>query len=146
MAAALLPNLAAAQSETDARWYALGSLPGGTQVRVDLVKPERLNGTVAGTEGDRLTLRNRDGASVVLARESVARVSRKSRRRAAVYGLIIGFTAGFITGAAAGPYITDFGNPGAARRVKYGIGFGAFSGGIGAGIGALAGTRVRLYP
>ena len=78
-------------------------------------------------------------------RASVSSVTRKSRARGALYGLLVGFGAGFATGAAAGPYIADFGNPGAARRMKYGAGLGLFFGGVGAGVGALTGTRITVY-
>ncbi|MBL8217709.1 MAG: hypothetical protein JNL62_00685 [Bryobacterales bacterium] len=143
----LMQGLALAQTpRADYRWSRLGTLSGTIQVRAELTSGARLCGAIASVGPSRLTLRRRDGAASVVERSSLRSVSLRSRRRGALYGLLAGFGVGFVTGAAAGPYIADFGNPGAARRVKYGIGLGLFGGGIGAGIGVLTGARVSLYP
>ena len=72
-------------------------------------------------------------------------MTRKSRGRGALIGVIAGFAVAFPVGAAAGPYIADFGNPPVATRLRHGAGWGLFFGGVGAGIGALAGKQVTVY-
>lgn len=121
-------------------------MSGVTQVRAELTSGARLSGVISNVEAGRFTLRDMDVAASVIERSSLERVSLRSRHRGALYGFLDGFGVGCAIGAAAGAYIADFGNPGAARRVKYGIGLGIFSGGIGAGIGVLTGVRVNLYP
>jgi hypothetical protein len=138
--------LSSARAQSVDRWSRLRLLQADDQIRVELNNGERWNGAVRGFSADRFTLIDRGGRAIPVERDSAKAISRKSRGRGALYGLLVGFGAGFVVGAAAGPYITDFGNPGAGRRVKYGVGWGAFSGGIGAGIGALAGARVKIYP
>lgn len=132
--------LNSARGESSDRWSRLRLLQSDDRIRVDLNNRDRLNGAVRGFEANRFTLIERGGRAIPVERDSVKSISRKLRGRGALYGLLVGFGAGFVVGAAAGPYITDFGNPGAGRRVKYGIGC------IGAGIGALAGARVKIYP
>jgi hypothetical protein len=143
----LVSSPALAQSPREARrWSGLGALHAGREVRVEVTGGNRLAGAIQAVDENRLTLRERSGSTANVERNSVRRVTVKSRGRAALYGLLIGFGAGFVAGATAGPYIVDFGNPGGARRVKYGAGWGAFVGGIGAGVGALTGARIALYP
>lgn len=134
----------AQQTVAAERWSALSTVL--QPVTVEKKNGDRLAGTVQSIEAERLTLFDRSSQSATVGRNTVQRITRKSRVRGTLYGLAAGFAGGFVFGAAAGPYIADFGNPGTARRVKYGIGFGLFTGGIGAGIGALAGAGVRLYP
>ena len=128
------------------RWRNLSRLPPSTAIRAELTSGATFAGTIGNWDGNRFTLLARDGQAVPLERDAVRRLSRRSRARGALYGFLAGFGAGFVTGTAAGAYITDYGNPSALRRVQYGIGFGAFAGGIGAAIGALAGARISIYP
>lgn len=127
-------------------WSQLGSLSQDARIAVETQAGEHVTGFAVRLEPDRLVLRRTAGDDRSVDRASVKRVTRKSRGRGALIGLIVGFGGGFAMGAAAGPYIADFGNPGAARRVKYGLGWGAFTGGIGAGAGALIGSKKTIYP
>jgi hypothetical protein len=127
------------------RWLRIGELRGDQRISVRLMNGDRLNGSVERFAESGFVLREAGGRMVPVDRASVKSVIRKSRPRGALYGLLIGFGAGFATGATAGPYITDFGDPGAARRVKYGVGWGLFFGGVGAGVGALTGAGISVY-
>jgi hypothetical protein len=128
------------------RWLRIGELPSNRSVTVQLKNGNRLKGSIEHFDGDGFVLRDTGGGRLVpVDRASVTNVSRRSRSRGAIYGLLVGFGAGFATGAIAGPYITDFGNPGAARRMKYGGAWGLFFGGVGAGVGALTGARIIVY-
>jgi hypothetical protein len=128
------------------RWSNLEGLGGSRRVRVETRSGERRDGVLEQVDANRLTLREPNGNAVPIERDAIRRVTRKSRKRGALYGLLVGFAGGFAAGAAYGPYLTDFGYPGAGTRIKFGVGFGMCLGGIGAGIGALAGTRITVYP
>ena len=136
------PTLAQSSSDVE-RWSRVGALRPGAQIRVEMTSGNRVAGTIAAADANRFTLLERGGKSLTVERSSVRRVTLRSRGRGALYGLLIGFGAGFITGATAGPYIADFGDPGASRRVKYGAGWGAVFGGRGQDRQAWSGATPR---
>ena len=79
---------------------------------------------------------------------SAVRVEKRgSRKKAALWGGIIGFGIAFPIGAAAAGSLTDRNNPPASTRMGMGAGLGLFGCGIGAGLGALAGGThsVTIY-
>lgn len=104
-----------------------------------------VKGKLQNAGADSLTLLGRRGKTVHVARGDVLRVTRKSRLKGAMWGGILGFGVAAPIGAFVGPYIADYGNPSASVRLGYAAGLGLFFGGIGAGIGALAGVETTVY-
>jgi hypothetical protein len=139
--ALILPHSSAA----DADWTAVQNLRPEQRVKVYLTDGRVLKGTIHSADVNGLAVRAGGQDALRVARTSVTRVTKKSRGSAALWGGVIGFGIGLPVGAAAGPYLADFGNPPAATRMRHGLGWGAFFGGVGAGIGALAGSEQTLY-
>ena len=139
---ALLCAVAALPAEP---WERVQSLAPNQAVKIYLRNGSIVNGRLQSAGAGGLTALDRDGRQMEFARDDIARISRKSRARGALWGVIIGFGVGAPVGAYAGPYLADWGNPSAGVRLRHAAGWGMFTGGIGAGIGALAGMETTVY-
>ncbi len=106
---------------------------------------EVLKGRLEAAGGDGISLVSRNGTAARVGRSEIARVTRRSRGRGAMWGGILGLGIAAPVGAWAGPYITDWGNPPVGVRLRHGAGWELFFGGSGAGAGALAGTQRTVY-
>jgi hypothetical protein len=120
----------------DAAWQRLSTLPEGAAVRVHQRNREVISGRLVRWTPDQLVLRQ-----AAVARPEIVKVSRRSRLRGALLGFAIGFGIAAPIGAYAGPYIADWGNP----SLRHAAGWGIFFGGVGAGLGALAGRHPTVY-
>ncbi|MCC6536969.1 MAG: hypothetical protein IT162_05435 [Bryobacterales bacterium] len=120
----------------------MAALPVGSKIEIEFAGVPKQKERLVRVERERLIV----APQRVIERADIRRITRKSRLRGALIGLAAGFAVGFPVGAAAGPYIADHGFPSAAKRAQFGLGWGMFSAGIGAGIGALTGSRQTLYP
>jgi hypothetical protein len=140
-AIALAPALGLAQPD----WERVGRLRAGETVTVHLRSGETLKGKLKSAGAEGIALAEKDGGTIRAAREDIARVTKRSRWRGAMWGGVFGFGIAAPVGAYAGPYIVDWGNPSAGVRLRHGAGWGLPFGGIGAGIGALAGGESTVY-
>jgi hypothetical protein len=127
----------------DADWARVTSLAPDQRVKVYLTDGTVLKGRVERT-AEGLALRTSKDL-LPLAEDRVSRVSKKSRGRGAMWGGIIGFAVGAPVGAAAGPYLADWGNPSASKRLQFAAGWGLYIGGISAGIGWLTGAEQTIF-
>jgi hypothetical protein len=130
---------AAAQSP-DPAWQRLSSLPEGAALRVHQRNREVTSGRLVRWTPGELVLRQ-----ATIARPEIVKVGRRSRLRGALIGFAAGFAIAAPIGAYAGPYIADWGNPSTGVRLRHAAGWGAFFGGVGAGLGALAGRHPTVY-
>lgn len=130
---------AAAQSP-DPAWQRLSSLPEGAALRVHLRDRDVTSGRLVRWTPDQLVLRQ-----ATIARPEIVKVSRRSRLRGALIGFAAVFAVSAPIGAYAGPYLADYGNPGSGVRLRHAAGWGIFFGGVGAGLGALAGAHPTVY-
>lgn len=137
----LLPGLGQAQPA----WERVQRLGPNQTVTVHLRNGEVLKGKLGSASAEGLSLLGKRGKMVQAGREEIARVTKKSRGRGAMWGGIIGFGLAAPVGAYAGPYIADWGNPSAGVRLRHAAGWGLFFGGVGAGIGVLTGTETTVY-
>lgn len=126
-------------------WSRVEAIGPGVNLMVELNSGQLLRGAVVRIRPEEMTLADRGGAEITTARGNVKHVRLKSRGRGAVIGLLVGFGAGLASGAIAGPYIVDHGNPSAGARFRHGAGWGAVFGGAGALIGAATGANIRIY-
>ena len=131
---------ASAQSPADAAWQRLSTLPEGAALHVHQRNREMLSGRFVRWTPDQLVLRQ-----ATIARPEIVKVSRRSRWRGALIGFGVGFAIAAPIGAYAGPYIADWGNPSTGVRLRHAAGWGIFFGGVGAGLGALAGRHPTIY-
>ena len=130
---------ASAQSP-DEKWQRLSNLSEGAALHVHQRNREMLSGRFVRWTPDQLVLRQ-----ATIARTEIVKVSRRSRLRGALIGFGVGFAIAAPIGAYAGPYIADLGNPSTGVRLRHAAGWGIFFGGVGAGIGALAGAHRTVY-
>ena len=130
---------ASAQSP-DEKWQRLSTLPEGAALRVHQRNREVISGRLVRWTPDQLVLRQ-----AAVARPEIVKVSRRSRLRGALLGFAIGFGIAAPIGAYAGPYLADWGNPSTGVRLRHAAGWGIFFGGVGAGLGALAGRHPTVY-
>jgi len=128
-----------------ADWRNLEQTASGTMLRVRLRSGELLKGRMQSVTAERLSLAVKDGGTRETSRDSITRVTRKSRTKGALWGAMIGFGCAAPFGAFAGPYIADWGNPSTDVRLRHAAGWGMFGAGIGAGIGALTGKSATIY-
>ena len=140
MAAALTMSVAAAQPS----WERVAQLTPGQNIKVYLVDGTAYKGRLEAAGPERLKLRV-ESRIVETGRADVARVTRKSRGKGAMWGGLVTFSLGAPIGAYAGPYLADRGNPSGSVRLRHAAGWGLFFGGIGAGIGALTGMETTVY-
>jgi hypothetical protein len=125
-------------------WERLQSLTRNQAVKVYLRDGRIVRARMQSAGAGALTVLDQ-GQLVEIPKNAIARVSRRSRARGALWGGVVGFGVAAPVGAFAGPYLADWGNPSAGVRLRHAAGWGAFFGGIGAGIGALAGMETTLY-
>lgn len=128
-----------------ADWNQLQRITSGTGVTVQLRGGELLKGRLQSVTTESLRLVTRDGKPLDASKDAIARVTRKSRSKGALWGAIIGFGCAVPFGAYAGPYFADYGNPSSGVRLRHAGGWGMFGAGIGAGIGALTGMSTTIY-
>lgn len=140
-AIAMLPALALSQPA----WERVERLRPNETITVYLLRGEVLKGKVISASSEGVSLIGKGGKAAQAARDDVARVTKRSRGKGALWGVVIGFGIAAPVGAYAGPYLADWGNPSSGVRLRHGAGWGLFFGGIGAGIGALAGTENTVY-
>lgn len=138
--AVALTSPAAAQDD----WRQLNQLQPNQSVKVYLQSGDMVKGRVQAWTADGLELLTSQAGVRRIDRVDVARVTRKSRVRGALWGGLISFGIAAPVGAFAGPYIVDWGNPQPGVRLRAAAGWGLFFGGVGAGIGALAGVETTL--
>jgi hypothetical protein len=116
----------------------LQQLRPGDRIGVVLRDGKSVRGRFEALDGTRLQFQKRD--ALLLADVKQVRVQRKaSRWRAAGWGALIGFGIGFAIAAPHAGFISDRNDPPLSTTVGIGTGFGMFTGGIGAALGALAG-------
>jgi hypothetical protein len=137
--------VAAGAARSEPNWERAERLAPGQSITVHLRSGKMLKGRLEAVAADALRIRMKAGRVEQAARGEIFRLTRKSRVRGALWGLIAGFGAGAPVGAFAGPYLADWGNPSASVRLRHAAGWGLFFGGIGAGIGALAGAQATVY-
>ena len=125
-------------------WERVQELRSNQAVKVYLRDGKVLRGKLQGAGSADLRLIH-SHRTVAIDQSQIVRITRKSRLRGLLWGGIAGFGIAAPIGAYAGPYITDWGNPSAAVRMRHAAGWGLFFGGIGAGVGVLAGTEKILY-
>jgi hypothetical protein len=83
------------------RWEKVDSLQAGSNVVVELVSGDRVEGELLSSAADALTIRD-NGAARVIPKEAVSRVlvARRTGKHGALYGAAIGAGAGVATGLA----------------------------------------------
>jgi hypothetical protein len=145
-----LASLAAGQATAagdppNESWQRLERLRQEEKIKIYLRTGNIVRGRVQSWTTDGLAVRSSEGAVLRVDRKDVARVTRKSRGKGALWGGIAGFGAAAPIGAYAGPYLADYGNPGTGTRLRHAAGWGLFFGGIGAGIGVAAGVETTIY-
>jgi hypothetical protein len=137
----LLFAIAAASAQSpDPAWQRLSGLPEGAALRVHQRNREITSGRFVRWMPDQLVLRQ-----ATIARPEIVKVDRRSRARGALIGFAVGFAIAAPIGAYAGPYLADWGNPRTGVRLRHAAGWGVFFGGVGAGLGALAGANPTVY-
>jgi hypothetical protein len=137
--AAALPALAA-----DSAWDRLGQVSKTQKVKVYLADGKPVSGYIQEVRPEGLTF-VQGGQVVQIPRENIASVTRQSRRRAAMWGAIIGGGIGGAILAAKAGTIVDKNKPtGADRAASFAIGAGLF-GGAGAAIGLAGGMDHTIY-
>jgi hypothetical protein len=134
-----------AHGQDEADWGRLGGLGAGNKVKLYLQNGVVLKGTVRDWEPEGISLLTGENKVVAFRAEEVARVTKKSRARGALWGAIVGFGIAAPVGAYVGPYTTDWSNPPAGTRLRHAVGWGAFFSGVGAGIGLLTGVETTIY-
>lgn len=132
-------------SSADQGWGRLGKLRPNDKVRIYLRRGELLKGTVQTWTAQDLAVQFSGGGMRTISKNDVARVTKKSRAKGALWGGVVTLGIAAPIGAFAGPYLADWGNPSATVRLRHAAGWGLFFGGIGAGIGALVGAETTLY-
>jgi hypothetical protein len=130
----------AGAQDPDPAWQRVGALPEGAALRVHLRNRDVVSGRLVRWSPAELAL----GQSTI-PKPEITKVSRRSRLRGALIGFAVGFAIAAPIGAYAGPYLADYGNPGTGVRLRHAGGWGIFFGGIGAGLGALAGAHPTVY-
>jgi hypothetical protein len=137
--AAALPALAA-----DPGWDRLGQVSKTQKVKIHLADGKPVSGYIQEVRPEGLTF-VKGGQVTQIPRENIESVTRQSRRRAAMWGAIIGGSIGGAILAAKAGTIVDKNNPTAADRAGSAlIGAGLF-GGAGAAIGLAGGTDHTIY-
>lgn len=136
---------AAGQAPQEDTWGLLERLRAQDKVKIYLRQGEILKGTVQRWTTDSLAVQGPGGSMRTISRDSVTRVTRKSRGKGALLGLAVGFGIAAPVGAFAGPYLADWGNPSATVRLRHAAAWGLFFGGVGAGVGALVGAETTLF-
>ena len=131
---------AAAAQDPDAAWQRLANLKEGAALDVHLRNRDIVSGRLVRWTPTELSLNK-----ATFPRTGIVKVGRRSRLRGALIGFAIAFAIAAPIGAYAGPYVADYGNPGTGVRLRHAAGWGIFFGGVGAGIGALAGAHPTLY-
>ena len=126
-------------------WDALKRIEQGQTITVRSVDGAVTRGRLETASDVSLTLRTKANRELILPRGSIDRVTKKSRLKGALWGGVVCFGISAPIGAWAGPYLADWGNPSGSTRFRHAMGFGAFFGGIGAGIGALTGMQSTIY-
>lgn len=126
-------------------WESVQRLSPDRSLSVELRSGQILKGELESAGAHGLRLRTKGGRTVEASKESIARVVRKSRKSGALWGAMAGFGCAAPVGWYAGPYIADYGNPSIGVRSRHAAGWGLFFGGVGAGIGALAGAEKTVY-
>jgi hypothetical protein len=140
---ALSVPAAAADGVTN-EWDRVGRIPNTQTVTIQLQDGNSLKGKIqeAGTDG--LTLVQ---GSVVrqVKRTEIAKVTRTSRLKGALWGAIVGTAITAPIMAAKAGYIVDKNNPTIRDRLGMAAVAGMFFGGIGAGVGAAVGAPSLIY-
>jgi hypothetical protein len=137
-----IPAAAADSAAKD--WDRIGQIPKTQSVTIHLQDGKNLKGKIqeAGTDG--LTLIQGSAVRQVK-RTEIAEVTRKSRLKGALWGAIAGTAITAPIMAAKAGYIVDKNNPTIKDRLGVAGVAGLFFGGIGAGVGAAAGTSSVIY-
>jgi hypothetical protein len=124
-------------------WEQLEKLTPEAQLRVLLKDGKQVNGRFNGWSASAVALTSSKGRRQVNfadVNRVWARAREKgSRWKSAALAGAIGFGIGFAIGAKSAGYIADRNDPSWKEQVGLGAGCGLFTGGIAAGIGALAG-------
>ena len=125
-------------------WDRIGQIPKTQSVTIHLQDGKTLKGKIQETGSDGLTLIQ--GRSVrQVKRTEIAEVTKKSRLKGALWGSITGTAITAPILAAKAGYIVDKNNPTIKDRLGMAGVAGLFFGGIGAGVGAAAGTSSVIY-
>jgi hypothetical protein len=125
-------------------WDRIGQIPKTQSVTIDLQDGKTLKGKIQETGAEGLTLIQGSAVRQVK-RTEIATVTRKSRLKGALWGAITGTAITAPIMAAKAGYIVDKNNPTIKDRLRMAGLAGLFFGGIGAGVGAAAGTSSVIY-
>jgi hypothetical protein len=125
-------------------WERLQQTPPAQKVKIQLEDGSALEGTIRELGPGGITLVQKNGVRLVPFKD-VARVTRRSRAWATVWGAIIGAAITCPIGAAKAGYLTDRNNPSAGDRLGACALVGGFFGSIGAGLGAAAGMDRTIF-
>ncbi|MBZ5621209.1 MAG: hypothetical protein LAQ69_21155 [Acidobacteriia bacterium] len=125
-------------------WDRIGQTPKTQSVTIHLQDGKTLKGKIQETGSDGLTLIQGSAVRQVK-RAEIAKVTRKSRLKGALWGAIAGTAITAPIMAAKAGYIVDKNNPTIKDRLGMAGVAGLFFGGIGAGVGAAAGTSSMIY-
>ena len=135
---------AAAADSAANGWDRIGQIPKTQSVTIRLQDGKNLKGKIQEAGAGGLTLIQGSAVRRVK-RTEIAEVTRKSRLKGALWGAIAGTAITAPIMAAKAGYIVDKNNPTIKDRLGMAGVAGLFFGGIGAGVGAAAGTSSVIY-
>lgn len=138
--------LAASAIAQDSDWQTLQSLHADARVSVVMRDGKLVQGRFASWSPEAIGVASNRGVRTLRAGD-VRRVTvqqKSSRWKGAMVGALVGFGIGFPFGAAFAGHITDRNSPGFVTRTGMGAGFGMFTAGIAAPIGALTGGKKQV--
>lgn len=125
-------------------WDRIGRISRNQSITIHLQDGRILKGKIQEAGADGLTLIQGNSVRQV-DRTAIATVTRKSRLKGALWGAITGTAITAPIMAAKAGYIVDKNNPTIKDRLGMAGVAGLFFGGIGAGVGAAAGTSSVIY-
>jgi hypothetical protein len=128
----------------DRGWERLQQTPPAQKVKIQLHDGTQIEGTISEVGRGGITLMQKNGVRLIPF-EDVARVTYKSRSRAALWGAVIGAAVMCPVGAAGSEIVFLWSKPDLNHRLGACALVGGVFGGIGAGIGAAVGMDRTIF-